>query len=113
MRTGLLLFSLCALSCSALKSDLTIQPGKAFLLGGNRNGAFTVQLQNRGKVSVTVTEKFADGQTRALAVFGPGESQSVRFANGSAALLRNNDSLLPVRLFLVVTGDKNLSMQSK
>lgn len=98
--------------CSTLKSDLTVQPGKRFELGGNRNGSFTVQLINKGDVPVTVTERKANGQRLALGVFGPGDQQTVRFSPGSAALI-DNASAKPARLFLTVSGDKDLSMSEQ
>lgn len=95
--------------CSRLVSDLTVQPGKQFRLGGNQNGDFTVQLRNNGQVPVTVSEQPADGMPVVLGTFRPGEGKTVRFAAGSAALV-DNATNKPARLTLVVTGDKGLNM---
>lgn len=108
--TGLLAF--CLSSCSTLKSDLTVQPGTRFELGGNRNGSFTVQLRNRGDVPVTITERKANGQRVELGLFSPGDQQTVRFSAGSAALI-DNATARPARLLLTVTGDKGLSMSQR
>ncbi|WP_373513498.1 hypothetical protein [Persicitalea sp.] len=111
MKRYLLYITLTLLSaCSTLKSDLTVQPGKQFRLGGNQNGAFTVQLKNTGQVPVTVSEQPATGQSVVLGTFRPGEGKTVRFAAGSAALV-DNATDKSARLYLVVTGDKNLSMK--
>ncbi|WP_266368331.1 hypothetical protein [Tellurirhabdus rosea] len=103
------LLTIAATACSALKSDLTVRPGKQFELGGNRNGAFTAQVRNVGSVAVQVTERLADGRRVSLGTFGPGDQKTIRFAAGSAALIDNTASK-PARLLLVVTGDKDLSM---
>ena len=96
----------CNTSLSSLHSDLTVQPGKQFVLGGNQKGAFTVQASNKGQVPVTLSERRADGQTVALGTFNPGGRQTIRFAAGSAVLV-NNQSAQPARLDLTVTGDKD------
>lgn len=107
-----LLSSFFLASCSLLKSDLTVQPGKQFELGGNQNGAFTVQVENTGKVPVTITELKTGGQKIALGVFVPGAQQTIKFSSGSAALI-DNGSDKSARLTLVVSGDKNLSMTER
>lgn len=102
----------CFFSCSTLKSDLTIQPGKQFALGGNQNGAFTVNLRNVGEVPVTVISKKEGGDTVSFGRFAPGEQRTIRFTRRSAVLI-DNASATPARLFLVVTGDKALSMREQ
>jgi hypothetical protein len=100
------------ISCSTLKSDLTIQPGKQFILGGNQDGAFTVNLRNVGNVSVTVTERKEKGDPESMGQFAPGEQKTLRFSRRTAVLI-NNAASQPARLFLVVSGDKDLNMQSQ
>ena len=102
----------CLFSCNTFKSDLSIQPGKRFELGGNRNGSFTVQLRNNGNVPVSVAERRANGQSVELGIFSPGDLQSVRFSAGSTALI-DNVSEKPARLSLTVSGDKNLNMAER
>lgn len=113
-RRSLFLITLLAfcISCSTLKSDLTVQPGTQFELGGNRNGSFTVQLKNTGDVPVTITERKANGQPVTLGVFYPGARQTVPFSSGSTALIANSTTK-PARLFLVVSGDTDLSMREQ
>jgi hypothetical protein len=101
----------CTISCSTLKSDLTIQPSKQFILGGNQHGAFTVNLRNVGNVFVTVTERKESGDPESLGQFAPGEQKILRFSRRTAVLI-NNAASQPARLFLVVSGDKDLNMQS-
>lgn len=96
--------------CHRLNSLTTIQPGRRFELGGNRNGAFTARLQNVGRVPVEITERRGDGTSVAMGTFRPGRQQTVRFSAGSAALF-NNPSVQPAQLRLVVTGDTDLSMR--
>lgn len=112
--TYLLLSLFCTLAlpgCNTLNSALTVQPGKQFELGGNQPGAFTVQVRNVGEVPVVISERRVDGQRLTRGTFRPGDSQTVRFASGSAALV-DNASAKPARLDLVVTGDTgNLTMK--
>ena len=109
----LLLVTLVDCSRSALHSDLTVQPGKQFVLGGNQKGAFNVQASNKGQVSVTLSERRADGKIISLGEFVPGNKQTIRFGAGSAVLV-DNRSDKSARLDLTVTGDKeNLTMQER
>ncbi len=115
MRGSPVLFILVTLAlflsaCSTLNSDLTVQPGKQFRLGGNQNGAFMVKLKNTGQVPVTISEQPAAGPRVVLGTFQPTEGKTVRFAAGSAVLV-DNASGQAARLSLVVTGDTGLSMQ--
>ena len=115
MKTQFVLIALLTtvlMGCNALNSALTVQPGKQFELGGNRNEAFTVRAQNIGDVPVTLTERRANGQTVALGTFAPGGQQTIRFSAGSAALI-DNPSTKPAQLRLTVTGDTDLSMRER
>ena len=110
---GLALFALGLIACSmnVLHSDLTVQAGNQFELGGNQQGAFVVQVKNVGVVPVTISERQADGQQPIRGTFQPGDAQTVRFSPGSAAIV-DNQSGQSARLDLVVTGDNgNLRMQ--
>jgi hypothetical protein len=99
--------------CSTLHSDLTVQPGRQFVLGGNQKGAFMVKARNTGRVSVSLSERRASGQTVELGQFAPGDAQTVRFAAGSSVLIDNRADQ-SARLDLTVTGDKdNLTMQER
>lgn len=100
----------CSNAFNALHSDLTVQPGKQFELGGNQTGAFTVRVRNVGRVPVTILERRADGQQVTRGTFQPGDGQTVRFLAGSAALVANATAQ-SARLDLTVTGDTNLSMK--
>ena len=103
----------CTGNLSVLHSDLTVQAGKQFVLGGNQKGAFTVKASNTGQVPVMLSERRANGQTVALGRFAPGNAQTIRFAAGSAVLV-DNRSDQSARLDLTVTGDKdNLTMQER
>ncbi len=103
----------CTGNLGVLRSDLTVQAGKQFVLGGNQKGAFTVQARNTGQVPVMLSERRADGQTVALGQFGSGSAQTLRLAAGSAVLV-DNRSEQSARLDLTVTGDNdNLTMQER
>lgn len=104
--------ALCLVGCSQniLHSDLTVRAGKQFELGGNQQGAFTVQVKNVGDVPVIISERQTDGQQPIRGTFQPGDAQTVRFSKGSAAIV-DNQSPKSARLDLIVTGDKNLTMK--
>ena len=93
----------------SLKSDLLIEPGKQFALGGGQPGAFRVVARNTGKVPVEIKERPRGGGIFGKATLAPGQRATLRFLPGSTALLLN-PSDQNARLDLHVTGDTNLSM---
>jgi hypothetical protein len=74
--------------CAPTHSSLTLAPGERFELGGPGDGAFRVELTNEGDVPVSVAEQ-RSGELVPLAELAPGETQTVRFEAGSAAVLTN------------------------
>ncbi|QIL77762.1 DoxX family protein [Hymenobacter sp. HDW8] len=97
------------LAGGSLKSDLLIEPGKQFALGGGQPGAFRVVARNTGTVSVEIKERPLGGGIFGKATLAPGQRAILRFLPGSTALLLN-PSDKKARLDLHVTGDTNLSM---
>jgi hypothetical protein len=96
-----------------LRSDLTIEPGKQFLLGGEQRGAFRVVAKNKGTVAVVVKERLRDGRVVEKATLKPGQRGVLQFAAGSAAVLLNASST-KANLDLTVTGDTgNLRMATE
>jgi hypothetical protein len=93
----------------SLNSDLLIEPGKQFALGGGQPGAFRVVARNTGPVSVEIKERPRGGGIFGKATLAPGQRATLRFLPGSTALLLN-PSDKKARLDLHVTGDTNLSM---
>ncbi|MBD2766713.1 hypothetical protein IC235_02265 [Hymenobacter sp. BT664] len=87
-----------------LHSDLSIEPGKQFLLGGGQRGAFKVVAKNKGKVAVEIKERPRAGGIFGKATLQPGQRGVIRFAAGSTAVLLNSSSTL-ANLDLTVTGD--------
>ena len=92
-----------------LTSDLFVEPGKQFVLGGSQPGAFKVVARNVGAVPVEFKERPRGGGNVGRATLAPGEVGTLRFAAGSAALLLNPAGQ-PAHLHLRVTGDTHLSM---
>ena len=93
-------------------SDLYIEPGKQFVLGGGQRGAFKVAARNVGKVSVEVKERPASGALQSKATLKPGQSATLRFAAGSAAVLVNTTST-QANLDLSITGEPGLNMSTE
>lgn len=89
---------------AAINSNLTIDPGKTFVLGGGQSGAFTVSGENTGNVAVIVLARDDEGDTE-LATIAPGESFKQPFARSEGALLRNTSANTRARVKLRVTGD--------
>lgn len=106
---ALLLVGLAAVGRADLRSDLLIEPGKQFVLGGGQPGAFKVVARNVGKVPVEIKERPRGGGIFGKATLAPGAAGTLRFLAGSSALLLN-PSTQQARLALRVTGDTNLGM---
>ncbi|OON65809.1 DoxX family protein [Hymenobacter sp. CRA2] len=104
-----LLLSTGACWAGGVHSDLSLEPGKVFVLGGGQPGPFRVVARNVGRVSVEVQERLADGAVAAKAILVPGQRATLTFGVGSAALLRNASAQL-ARLDLRISGTPGLSM---
>ena len=94
---------------AGIYSDLFIEPGKQFVLGGGQPGAFKVVAHNVGKVPVEFKERPRGGGIFGRATLQPGQSATLRFMAGSSALLLN-PSEQKANLNLHITGDTRLSM---
>jgi hypothetical protein len=93
-----------------LHSDLLIEPGKQFLLGGDQPGAFKVVAKNKGNVAVEIKERTHGGGIFGKAILQPGQRGVIRFAACSRAVLLNPSSTT-ANMDLTVTGDiSTLSM---
>lgn len=92
-----------------LDSDLLIEPGKQFVLGGGQPGAFKVVAHNVGKVAVEFKERPRDGGIFGRTTLQPGQRGTLRYLAGSSALLLN-PSAQTANVKLHVTGDTKLSM---
>ena len=96
--------------CSTIHSNLTIEPGQQFVLGGGSRGAFVVDAVNVGPVSVSVAQRLSSGQVVSLGKLSPGQSDQLRFPAGAAALLENHDAQA-AKLSLKIRGDTDLGMR--
>jgi hypothetical protein len=94
-----------AVHAGTINSNLQIDPGQTFELGGGQEGGFVVTGTNTGPVAVVVLSK-ADG-TAAVerGTVAPGGAVDAQIAPGEMALLRNTSSQKTARLKLKVTGD--------
>ncbi|RSK29549.1 hypothetical protein [Hymenobacter metallilatus] len=101
---------LVATACWAgITSNLFIEPGKQFALGGGQLGGFRVEARNVGKVPIEIKERPRGGGIFGKATLAPGARGTIRFMAGSTALLLN-PSAQQANVYLKVTGDTNLSM---
>ena len=92
-----------------IHSNLLIEPGKQFILGGDQRGAFKVAARNVGTVPVEIRERPKGGGTFGKVTLAPGQSGVLKFAAGSTAVLLN-PSRQPANLDLTITGDTRLGM---
>ena len=104
----LLLLPLLAFA-GTIYSNLFIEPGKQFILGGDQRGAFKVVAKNVGTVPVEIRERPLGGGTFGKATLAPGRSGVLKFAAGSTAVLLN-PSGTKANLDLTITGDTKLGM---
>ncbi len=88
-----------------INSNLMIEPGKTFELGGGQEGGFVVTGSNVGRVAVVVSGKAPDGTVVPRGTVAAGGAVEARFAPGEMALLRNTSGTQTARLTLRVTGD--------
>jgi hypothetical protein len=106
---GFLLLLATACWARSIHSDLFIEPGKQFVLGGEQQGKFKVAAHNKGKVPVTIKERPRGGGIFGKATLAPGQHTTLAFGARSAAVLLN-PSAQQANLDLRITGDTNLSM---
>jgi hypothetical protein len=94
-----------AVQAGTINSNLQIDPGQTFELGGGQEGGFVVTGTNTGPVAVVVLSK-ADGAAAVeRGTVAPGGAVDAQIAAGEMALLRNTSSQKTARLKLKVTGD--------
>lgn len=89
-----------------INSNLQIEAGKTFELGGGQEGSFTVTGRNTGPVAVEVLGR-AEGSTMAQprGTVAPGGEVKASFAEGEMALLRNTSDSRMALLKLKISGD--------
>ena len=100
---------LAAMPAGTIHSNLHIDPGKQFILGGAQRGAFRVAAKNTGTVPVEIRERPKGGGIFGKAILAPGQRGALRFLAGSTAVLLN-PSRTAANLDLTITGDTNLGM---
>lgn len=105
---GILLLPLLTLA-GTIHSNLFIEPGKQFILGGNQMGAFKVAAKNVGPVPVEIRERPKGGGIFGKVTLQSGQSGVLKFAAGSTAVLLN-PSTAKANLDLTITGDTKLGM---
>lgn len=106
------LLALTSACWGSVHSDLFIEPGKQFVLGGNQRGAFKVAARNVGKAAVEVKERPTNGALLSKATLKPGQQATLRFAAGSAAVLVN-PTATKANLSLRIVGESGLNMSSE
>lgn len=95
-----------AVQAGEITSNLQIEAGQTFELGGGQQGGFTVTGRNTGPVAVEVLGK-AEGAEAGISqgTVAPGGDVKADFGPGEMALLRNTSGSQTARLKLKITGD--------
>ena len=94
-----------AVQAGTINSNLQIDPGQTFELGGGQEGGFVVTGTNTGPVAVVVLSKVDGAAAVERGTVAPGGAVDAQIAAGEMALLRNTSSQKTARLKLKVTGD--------
>jgi hypothetical protein len=94
-----------AAEAGTINSNLQIEAGQTFVLGGGQEGSFAVTGRNTGPVAVVVLAQREGAPVTERGTVAPGGSVDARFAPGETALLRNASGTQMARLKLKITGD--------
>ena len=94
-----------AVQAGTINSNLQIEPGQTFELGGGQEGGFVVTGTNTGPVAVVVLSKAEGAAAVERGTVAPGGAVDATIAPGEMALLRNTSGRETARLKLKVTGD--------
>lgn len=106
MATALALAALgAAVQAGTINSNLQIEPGQTFELGGGQEGGFVVTGTNTGPVAVVVLSKAEGAAAVERGTVAPGGAVDAQIAPGEMALLRNTSSQKTARLTLKISGD--------
>lgn len=91
-------------ACTSLTSTTSIDPDKAFRLGGGQPGAFTVRGRNIGPVAIVVFSELGGRRDSVLTV-APGASVEASFPAKAMAVFMNTSSAAQATVAIKVTGD--------
>lgn len=94
-----------AATAGEINSNLQIEPGQTFELGGGQEGGFAVTGRNSGPVAVVVLGKAEGAAAVERGTVAPGGMVDARFGPGEMALLRNTSAGQTARLKLTISGD--------
>ncbi len=91
---ALLVLAAPLLACSSsgfngLRSQVSIEVGKQFELGGKQLLGFRVEAHNVGPVAVEIKERTANGRVMSVGLLQPGQQTKAVFGMGSQAILVN------------------------
>jgi hypothetical protein len=94
-----------AVQAGTINSNLQIEPGQTFELGGGQEGGFAVTGTNTGPVAVVVLSKAEGAVAVERGTVAPGGAVDAKIAPGEMALLRNTSGQKTARLKLKISGD--------
>ena len=94
-----------AAQAGEITSNLQIEAGQTFELGGGQEGGFAVTGTNSGPVAVVVLGKAEGAAAVERGTIAPGGKVDAKFGPGEMALLRNTSAQKTARLKLKISGD--------
>jgi len=94
-----------AVQAGTINSNLQIEPGQTFELGGGQEGGFAVTGTNTGPLAVVVLSKAEGAAAVERGTVAPGGPVDAKIAPGEMALLRNTSGQKTARLKLKISGD--------
>jgi len=94
-----------AVQAGTINSNLQIEPGQTFELGGGQEGGFAVTGTNTGPVAVVVLSKAEGAVAVERGTVAPGAAVDAKIEPGEMALLRNTSGQKTARLKLKISGD--------
>jgi len=92
-------------AAGTINSNLQIEAGQTFELGGGQEGGFTVTGRNTGPVAVVVLAQLPGAKPSLRGTVAAGGDVDATFGPGEMALLRNTSGTKQARLKLKVSGD--------
>ena len=94
-----------AVQAGTINSNLQIDPGQTFELGGGQEGGFVVTGKNSGPVAVVVLGQREGATAVERGTVAPGGAVNATFGPGEMALLRNTSAREMATLKLKISGD--------
>lgn len=75
--------------CGTINSTITIEQGERFVLGGNQDDGFRLELRNVGQGPVEIATRTENEEIVVLGVLDAGDEQTLQIPRRTAAIILN------------------------